>query len=103
MSVSWDFNTATLTLIGLQVIGFVVFIVRTHNKAMEAHETAERAQKRADDAHLSVSAQAASLSLFREQVASNYVDREDLREIKRELIDAINKLGDRFDQSIQKR
>jgi uncharacterized membrane protein len=103
MSVSWDFNTATLTLIGLQVIGFVVFIVRTHNKAIEAHETAEKAHKRADDAHLSVSAQAANLSLFREQVASNYVDREALREIKRELIDAINKLGDRFDQSIQKR
>ncbi len=101
MSVSWDFNTATLTLIGLQVLGFVVFIVRTHNRANEAHEAAEKAQKRAEDANLGVTVNSANLAMFREQVASDYVDRDALRDIKRELIDAINRLGDRVDQSLR--
>jgi hypothetical protein len=43
----------------------------------------------------------ANLSLFREQVAADYVDRDALREIKRELIDAINRLGDRMDASMR--
>jgi hypothetical protein len=100
MNVSWDFNTATLSLIAIQIVGFVVYLVRTSNKAEAAHQAAQDAQESADKAHLNISAHQANLSLFREQVAANYVDRDALRDIKRELIDAINKLGDRMDQSI---
>ncbi len=101
MNFIWEMNPATLLLIIAQVVGFIVFIVRTHNKALDAHNAACKAQKRAEDAILNASAVGASLSLFREQVATEYVDREDLREIKRELIDAINRLGDRMDASMR--
>ena len=100
MNFSWDFNTATLSLIAIQIVGFVVYLVRTSNKAEAAHQAAQEAQESADKAHLNISAHQANLSLFREQVAANYVDRDALRDIKRELIDAINKLGDRMDQAI---
>ena len=101
MTASWDFNTATLSLITIQIIGFVVYLVRTANKADAAQMTANEAQESANKAHQNISAHQANLSLFREQVAANYVDRNELREIKRELIDAINKLGDRMDDTIR--
>jgi NACalpha-BTF3-like transcription factor len=115
---SWDLSPATILAIIVQVIGFTVFIVRSDNRAAvakdaaeqaikdaegarkHAQEVADKAHRRADEAHLSIGALNANLALFRVQVAENYVDREALREIKRELIDAINKLGDRMDQSI---
>jgi uncharacterized membrane protein len=101
MTFSWDMNPATLLIIAVQIVGFIVFVVRTHNRATEADEAACKAQKRADEAVLNTSAVAANLSLFREQVAAEYVDRDALREIKRELIDAINRLGDRMDASMR--
>ena len=119
MNIQWDLSPATILAIIIQVIGFTVFIVRADNKAAAAKEVAakaikeaeearqdaqgaaDKAYRRADEAHLSLGALNANLSLFREQVASNYVDREAIREIKRELIDAINKLGDRMDQSLK--
>ena len=100
-SISWDFGTATLSLIAIQIIGFIVFVVRTHTRANEAHEMAKEMQEELDKAKLSISALGANLSLHREQVAANYVDREAMRDIKRELIEAINKLGDRVDQSLR--
>jgi hypothetical protein len=87
MTFSWDMNPATLLIIAVQIVGFIVFVVRTHNRAAEADAAA--------------SAVGANLSLFREQVAADYVDRDALREIKRELIDAINRLGDRMDASMR--
>ena len=119
MNIQWDLSPATILAIIIQVIGFTVFIVRADSKAAAAKEVAakaikeaeearqdaqgaaDKAYKRADEAHLSLGALNSNLSLFREQVASNYVDREAIREIKRELIDAINKLGDRMDQSLK--
>jgi hypothetical protein len=101
MTFSWDMNPATLLIIAVQIVGFIVFVVRTHNRAAEADEAACKAQKRADEAVLNASAVGANLSLFREQVAADYVDRDALREIKRELIDAINRLGDRMDASMR--
>lgn len=107
MTFSWDFNTATLIAIGIQVVALIVFLVRTHSKANAAQEAAEeakvaaeKAHKRADEAHLAVGVATAGLSLFREQVAANYVDREALREMEQRLTDAINRLGDRLDQSM---
>jgi len=110
MTFSWDFNTATLTLIALQIIGFVVFVTRTHgrangayDKAEEACESAEKAHKRADEAHLAVAAYNAAHMLFREHVAQNYVDREALRETEQRLIDTINRIGDRIDKALHDR
>ena len=115
----WELNPATILAILVQIVGFTVFIVRADNKAavakdvaakalveaedarVHAEAIADRAHKRADDAHLSVAALSANLSLFREQVAANYVDREALREIKQELLKAIEKLGDRMDESMK--
>ena len=100
-SISWDFGTATLSLIAIQIIGFIVFVVRVNSKADAALGEAKEAQEEANRAQMSAAAQSANLALFREQVAANYVDRESIREIKRELIDAINTLGDRLDLAMR--
>lgn len=99
---SWDFNTATLSLIVLQIIAFVVFIIRTHGRANGAYELAEKAHKRADEAHIAVGAYNAAHMLFREHVAAEYVDREALREMENRLTSAIDRLGDRLDQSMHR-
>lgn len=98
MHFSWDFNTATLVLIVVQIVAFVVFIVRTHSVAQSASEMADKAHKRADDAHIAISAYHATLMLFKEHVASEYVDKSSLRDMEGRLVDAINRLGDRLDR-----
>jgi len=47
--ISWDFNTATLTAIGLQVVLLIAFLVRTHTKANGAHELALKIETKQGD------------------------------------------------------
>lgn len=87
MTFTWDFNTATLMAIFLQAILLVVFLVKTAN-------TAKIAMQRADDAHTKIAALSAQHTMHREMVAREYVDKEDLKEIR----DAINGLRVRIDE-----
>ena len=98
MHFSWDFNTATLLLVIVQIVAFVVFIVRTHGVAQAASEMADKAHKRADDAHIAIVAYNATLMMFKEHVAAEYVDKNSLRDMEGRLVDAINRLGDRLDR-----
>lgn len=46
---SWDFNTATLTAIGIQIVLLIAFLVRTHVKANSAHELAVKIEAATDE------------------------------------------------------
>lgn len=67
-------------------------------KASKAYDIAEDAKKDAHDAAEKLVLQAAAFSLYREQVAREYIHREVMREVEDRLTDAINRLGDRLDR-----
>jgi len=100
MTFSWDFNTATLIAIGVQVVIVIVYLVKTNGKATSAYELADKADKKADEAHEKLSIVQASLGLHREQVAKEYVDRDALREMEDRLMDALSELRKRVDKLI---
>ncbi len=91
MNFSAEVTLGFLLLLCSYLVIVTAFIVRTNGRANEAHDMAK-------DAQTGVSVQQAALSLFREQVATQYVDRQDLRDMESRLTDAINKLGDRLDK-----
>lgn len=96
---SWDFNTATLTAIVVQIIIVVVSVVRTQTKAEGAIQLAQDAKERADDAHEKIALVNASIGMVREQ----YVHNDDLRNMEARLTATINKVGDRLDQALDRR
>jgi len=98
MTFSWDFNTATLLAIAAQIIIFIVYLVKTNGKAVAAYELAEKAMDRAEEAHSAVAAAMAGTSLLREHVATEYIDRQDLRDMEKRLTDLIKEVGARVDK-----
>lgn len=124
---SWDLNTGTLIAILIQIIFVTVFLVRTGWKADSALEAAAEARRlvvelqkkfadqqssldmameakaSAKEAHEKIEIQQVAFMMFREHVATEYVDRADLREMEKRLTEAINRLGDRFDHSLTAR
>lgn len=94
---NWDFNAATLLAIGAQVVLIIVFMVKTANTAKSAMALAREAMASANEAHKNVAALHGLLSLHKETVAREFVDKEALREMKSELLDSINRLSDRID------
>lgn len=103
MTFSFDWNLATLSVIALQIIVFIAYLIKTNGKAHAAHELAEKAQKRADDAHTSIAAVNASLSMTREQVAREHPSHTALGAMEERLTDEIHRLGSRLDQFIDGR
>jgi len=99
MTFTWDFNTATLMAIAGQVVLLIVFLIKTANTAKTAMQRAKDANDLAEDAHTKIALLTGQLSLHREQVARDYVDRDDLREIK----DMIEGLQRRIDKLIEQR
>lgn len=100
---SWDFNTATLTAIGVQIVVFIGYLIKTNGKAHAAHELAEKAQKRADEAHMSIAAVNASLSMTREQVAREHPGHDALGAMEERLTTEIHSIRERLDQFIDGR
>lgn len=87
MTFSWDFNVAALTGIValiIAVVGHIVYVtiylVKSNGRSSAAYKMAEKAHARADAAHIVISATNAALSMFREEVARDYIDRDALRE-----------------------
>jgi hypothetical protein len=107
MTFSWDFNVAALgailVTIIIQSISLVVYLVKTNGKAHSAHDLAKDAMERIDESDEKIAAQMAVHSLFREQVAREYVSREVLHEILDPIRDSINGLSDRIDTALDRR
>lgn len=93
MTFSWDFNTATLLGLFGQVVLIIWFLVKLSTTAKSAKQRADEAHEHADAAHIKLAALSADHMIHREHVAREYVDKEDLKELK----DAINGLRERID------
>jgi hypothetical protein len=80
------------------VISIITFWTRYSDRITKAHETAEQAKKDAHEATEKLAILSASFSLYREQVAREYIHREVMREIEDRLTQAIDRLGARLDR-----
>jgi DNA-binding protein H-NS len=86
-------------------IAILTFWMKFSDRITTANGTAERAEAVAQDAKKdahetaqSLAIQTAAFSLYREQIAKEYIHREVMREVEDRLTAAINRLGDRFDK-----
>lgn len=70
--------------------------------ADKANDIAQEAKKDAHDVAEKIAIQSAAFSIYREQVAREYIHREVMREVEDRLTDAINRLGDRLDRVLAK-
>lgn len=100
---SWDFNTATLTAIGVQIVFLIVYLVKTNGRANAAFELADKALKRADEAHEKIVLANAGVSMLREKVAGEHPDHTALAAMEQRLIGEIHSLRDRLDQIVDGR
>jgi hypothetical protein len=66
--------------------------------AKAAADTAQEAKKDAHETSEKIAILAASFSLYREQVAREYIHREVMREVEDRLTQAIDRLGVRLDR-----
>lgn len=73
-------------------------ITKAEAAAKAAKDIAEEAKKDAHEASEKLAILAASFSLYREQVAKEYIHREVMREVEDRLTAAIDRLGSRFDR-----
>jgi len=95
---------------GLCVAGITVisFWMRFSDRITEARAAADDASKSAEsaksDAHQAIEkigVLSAAFSLYREQVAREYIHREVMREVEDRLTQAIERLGDRLDRFVE--
>lgn len=77
-------------------------ITKSEAAAKTATDVAQEAKKDAHEASEKNAILAASFSLYREQVAGNYIHREVMREVEERLTQAIDRLGDRLDRVLER-
>jgi len=92
---------AALASSGGFAISFAVFWLRFGSRIGRVETEASVAGDEAKDALTRIGALGASFSLYREQVARDYIHREAMREVEDRLTAAIDRLGDRFDRFIE--
>lgn len=73
-------------------------VTKAEGAAKVANDLAAEAKKDAHEAHEKVTLLATSFSLYREQVAREYIHREVMREVEDRLTQAIDRLGARLDR-----
>lgn len=89
---------ATICVAGITVIGFWM---RFSDRVTEAETRAQIAKDTAKDNSERIANLNAAFSLYREQVARDYISREMMQEFERRLTSAIDKLGERFDKFVE--
>lgn len=80
------------------VIAFATFWIKFGGRLSKAEANATEADRTARDAESKVTILSAAFSLYREQIAREYVNRDVAREMEDRLTVAIERLGDRFDR-----
>ena len=103
MTFSWDFNTATLLTIATEAVVVIIFLVRSDTRSKSAKDIASAAQKRADEAHDKISVQTSTHSLFREEVAREYVSHVSLQQMETRLTHSIDGIRQRLDKVLDSR
>lgn len=98
----WPLLSALAGIAGFAV-AFATFWLTFGARIGNAESRAKAADEKAKDAQDKVILLSTSFSLYREQVASNYIHREVMREVEDRLTQAIDRLGDRLDRFLEKR
>jgi hypothetical protein len=92
---------AAFASLGGFAVSFAVFWLTFGSRIGKAETEATAANTEAKDALDKVNILGASFSLYREQVARDYIHREVMREVEDRLTAAIDRLGDRLDRFIE--
>jgi hypothetical protein len=116
MNPQWDLST--LVAVGIQSVAIVIALVKTYFTAEDAKKMAEKAcedirdvaEKALGDAkRIAVDTQErtdilnASLTLHRQHVAEQYVDKPAMREMETRITSAINRVGDQLNTYLSRR
>ena len=76
---------------------FAVQIAHARAIADAAQKEASEAKTLADQAHTRITALDHAFGIYRERVATDYVSKEAMRELKTDLVDAIDAIGAKLD------
>lgn len=77
-------------------------ITKSEAAAKTASDIAQDAKKEAHETAEKIGILGASFSLYREQIAREYIHREVMREVEERLTQAIDRLGDRLDRVLER-
>lgn len=97
MSFEWAMISAGCAAGGF-AIAFATFWMTFGSRLSKAEADATTAKASAYEAGERIITLGASFSLYREQVAREYIHREAMREVEDRLTQAIDRLGDRLDR-----
>lgn len=100
MMMDWMTLSAIAAFI-VSILTILGFWMHFSDKVTEAKRDAFQARELAKDNSERIATLNAAFSLYREQVARDYISREMMQEFERRLTGAIDKLGDRFDKIIE--
>ena len=93
----WAAISAVAALAGFG-IAFATFWLTFGGRIGKAETDASNALAQSKEANEKVAIQTAAFSLYREQVAREYIHREVMREVEDRLTQAIDRLGERLDR-----
>ena len=95
----WATFAVSLTVPALAIVGFWMTLSARLTKA---EIIADEAKEDAKEANHKATLLSASFSLYREQIAREYIHREVMREVEDRLTQAIERLGDRLDRVLER-
>lgn len=95
----WVTVAVALIVPGLAILGFWMTL---SSRLTKAELTASEAKDDAKEANDKATLLSASFSLYREQIAREYIHREVMREVEDRLTQAIERLGDRLDRVLER-
>lgn len=93
---------AVVLAVGGWVWNLATRIKGAEGAASEALKAAEQAKRDHQDISDKLAFQTAAFSLYREQIARDYIHREVMREVEDRLTAAIDRLGDRLDRVLER-
>lgn len=100
---SWDFNATAISFIIVNILVGLWSVFRTMAQAKSAYELADKANKRADEAHAAIILTNANISILREKIAGEYPDHGAIEAMEKRLIAEIHRVSDRLDQILDRR
>jgi len=95
----WITFSASMVVPALAIIGFWMTFA---SRLTTAEAAAKEAKEDAKEANEKASILSAAFSLYREQIAREYIHREVMREVEDRLTQAIERLGDRLDRVLER-
>ena len=95
----WVTFGVALIVPAIAIIGFWMSLSA---RLAKAELTSSEAKEDAKEANDKATLLSASFSLYREQIAREYIHREVMREVEDRLTQAIERLGDRLDRVLER-